>query len=264
MRCARLRKGKEFGVGLFYMGPTRGLGRCLGLKGSAVFFSTALLPVSCCGRLLSIRGSSCTICTRSGFPRGGEGVLVKDRTDAGCARENARVCHGVTRCLEVAISKGGKGCVTFFPSCRFVRSILRRFRGQSSKMRLMVRSRFVSRGRERRFLRVFRRRESRPVLKFYIVNNMFSRKVSLARSELVKIVIIKAKVPRMYGSERVIGGCFSREKVQKFSCTCLCPKVGGMLRSTKEIVHARSSEKVVLLLSSQFRGQRCRRLFPER
>lgn len=99
MMCARGDTRRKFHLELFYIGPTRGLKRCLGGKGDTVFFSTAVFPVLCCQRLLAASHSTCKVCIRSPFPGRGHEVLVNDSMDDQCAQEGHTRCQGVTKCV---------------------------------------------------------------------------------------------------------------------------------------------------------------------
>lgn len=247
-------------MGVFSLGPSTLLSRDLGLNKSDILFSTALDPLRCCRRVLN-KFSDLVCSLPSPFSSGRLGILVSS---------GARIaCHGERRGLPAVISGLGivirtryNGCLIFYPSCTCLRGLRRTFHATFPGIGAVVRRGSVSRRREQTFLRDFTRGPGRPLVKFTILNNVFSRKVSLGKAELSNYTVVDIKLPVLGSRASRLEGCFSRGGFSNFRCTCRLPNLGGIFRTTKHIVENRHSINIILLVSRHFTRHECIRFCP--
>lgn len=247
---------------LLYLSPTPFISTDLTTKHDTTLFDTALTPPSFCHDILNY-DSTHTITLSDPFPTRGLKLCYLPGVSAHCHSHRTDI-RTISSTLTQLIRTEAKGCFTFFPDCTCLQRMRRSFTTHCPNVHALIRRDHLSSTTQTRFLTRFIPSPTRALLNFNIVNNVFNRKISLTNDHLVKYTVININLPRMGPRRRVLHHCCSTRGNFKFSCTCHCPNVGGMLRTTKHIVHAPRSENTILLLSSQFTRRRCVQLFPPR
>ena len=253
--------GKDFGVRLFCVDPSKNLEFYLNQANSTIFFSATLLPMPYYKSLL--RGGEhedYAIYAKSPFDPKKRGVFIAtDVTTKYSMRGPKQYQRTYDYIKSVAQAKIGNYMV-FFPSYRYLEDVSAFY--VQEDFDILTQESNMSEEEREVFLNTFAvTQREKSLVGFCVMGGIFSEGIDLQADSLIGAIVVGTGLPQVNVEQSIIERWFAAEG-KGFDYAYMYPGLNKVLQSAGRVIRTEADEGVVVLLDERFCKKEYQGLLP--
>ena len=251
---------------LYCVDPARKLAECMEMGTSSILFSATFLPIQYYKRLLGGRPEDYEVSARSAFDPGRQGIFIASDVTTRYRDRNMSQYERIARGIHNAVSERHGNYLVFFPSYRFMESVLLLYTGmfpENEETSYLVQSAHMREEERKAFLSAFENvSDSHSRIGFCVLGGIFSEGIDLRRDRLIGVIVVGTGFPQVCVEREVLRQYFDGRGDNGFDYAYRFPGMNKVLQAAGRVIRTTDDVGIVVLMDERYAANAYRRLFP--
>lgn len=252
---------KNITVKLFCVDPSFMMNETLKRGKSSIFFSATLAPLPYYREMLGGGPKDALITLSSPFNVNNRCFLVAHDVSTKYQNRDQSVMTLVDYLSTVIKHKTGN-YLAFFPSYKYLNSVLDLFREKNPMIKIIVQSSSMSEEERDQFLENFKADPQETVLGFCVLGGLFSEGIDLKNDRLIGTMIIGVGLPQICTEREIIRDYFQIKNKSGYDYAYLYPGMNKVMQAAGRVIRSEQDRGVILLIDERYTTRKYQSLFP--
>ncbi|MBN2853529.1 MAG: ATP-dependent DNA helicase [Clostridia bacterium] len=254
-------KGSDMSVKLMCLDPSHLLSKAMDCGICTTLFSATLEPKSYYMDILGGREFDKSISLYSPFPSENFKVIVEGRISTKY-KDRDMTYTEIAQLLKEAFSRQIGNYIVYFPSYRYLNSVMEIYREMVYDVEIMVQKQGMDEIEREIFLERFDDHGEKTLVAFAVMGGIFGEGIDLEGEKLNGVVIIGTGIPMICPENEMIKDYYDRIDNKGFDYSYTYPGINRVLQAAGRVIRTENDRGFVILVDSRFAGAKYRRLFP--
>ena len=253
--------GGDIRVRLSCVDPSHQLSLCHSRAVSSVMFSATLEPIDYFSDILGGDRSASRLQLPSPFESKNLGLFAVDSVNTRF-EEREQSYKKVASCIAGTVSGRAGNYIVFFPSYKYLSSVLSEFEKKYPKVHTIVQSPDMTYAEKEEFLASFR--EDTGVLRvgFCVLGGSFSEGIDLPGTRLIGTVIVGVGLPGISNERNIMKEYFDNAREGGYDYAYTYPGMNRVLQAAGRVIRTESDRGVVVLIDDRYATEQYGSMFP--
>lgn len=255
------KNGRNVVVKLFCIDPSFLMSEALKRGRSSIFFSATLAPLSYYREMLGGSEKDQMVSLSSPFDTANRCFMIA--SDVSTRFQNRDQSFSVLSDYLCKVIQHRKGnYLSFFPSYKYMNSVVELFKEKNPHVTTIVQSSIMSEGQRDEFLENFKPDPNKTVLGFCVLGGVFSEGIDLKADRLIGSIIIGVGLPQICVERDIIRDYFQQKKNCGYEYAYLYPGMNKVMQAAGRVIRSEDDRGVILLIDQRYTGRQYLKLFP--
>lgn len=229
---------------------------------TTILFSATLTPPQYFQEVLGLTDTLEKLRLPSPFPSKNLLPLVADKVST-FYREREATKQEVAGLLKAAVMEKKGNHLLFFPSYKYLQTILEVFECDEDEMRIIVQEREMTEEAREDFLEHFNTENDKTLVGFAVMGGIFGEGIDLVGDRLSGVSVLGLGLPAISRERELIREYFRDKGNDGFEYAYLYPGLNRVLQAAGRLIRTTSDRGVILLIDKRFARFGVRSLLPE-
>jgi DNA excision repair protein ERCC-2 len=253
---------RDLSLHLFCLNPAAQMKAALSRGHGVVLFSATLTPADYFQHLLGCQASVKRLNLPSPFPHENLGVYVAAHISTLYRhREQSKI--SVARTLAALILRKKGNYLLFFPSYKYLQTVLPVFTGLVSQVEILVQTPHMDEAQREAFLDRFGLNGEEYLVGFAVMGGIFGEGIDLVGDRLSGAVVVGVGLPGISFERELIRAYFDEHGGVGFEYAYMFPGINRVLQAAGRVIRSEFDRGIILLIDRRYLHRRYRVLLPE-
>ena len=252
------KENNELSVNIFNLNPAKLFEDSLSKLKGAVLFSGTLSPLDYYVKLLGGNNDSPVLRIPSPFPRKNLKLMVAPKVST--TYKNRDKTYGeVARYIKTAVSQKVGNYFVFFPSYKYLNSVLSYFEHDEFIIHSQVQD--MKEEEKINFLDNFIDNPTETHIGFVVLGGVFSEGIDLIGDRLIGAIIVGVGLPQISYERDLIRTYFDENEESGFDYAYVKPGMNRVMQAVGRVIRSEKDKGMVLLIDERYMQRRYQDLF---
>ena len=253
--------GGDVKIRLSCLDPSQALAACHGRAVSSVMFSATLEPIDYFSDILGADKSSKRMRLPSPFEQKNLCLVCVDSVNTRF-EEREQSYKKIASCIAGTLSGKAGNYIVFFPSYRYMSSVLEEFRKKYPKVSVFAQEGNMTYAEKEEFLANFK--EDTGILRvgFCVLGGSFSEGIDLPGTRLIGTVVVGVGLPGISNERNIMKEYFDNTRENGYDYAYTYPGMNRVLQAAGRVIRTESDRGVVVLIDDRYATEQYKAMFP--